>query len=61
MADKEIRHKVCKYTRYYSDGEGFYDGWWCENENCPDEECDYFTNDTYKCKYYVEGDNYDYC
>lgn len=52
------RHKTCKYFRYYSDGEGFYDGFECINESCSETECPYFSADTYKCKYYVEGEGY---
>ena len=51
-------HKTCKYFRYYSDGEGCYDGFECINKTCPETECPYFSANTYKCKYYMEGEDY---
>lgn len=65
MTDKEIiRHKICKFQKYFNDGEGFYDGWWCNNPECKCDSktqyCPHFPSETYNCEYYVEGVEYEY-
>lgn len=62
MADKEhiSEHKVCKYQYYWNDDEGC-DGWMCWNPELKDyRDCPHFPSETYNCKFYVEGDNYEY-
>lgn len=61
MTDKEYitEHKVCKHQFYWSDGEGF-DGWICYNPKIKSYiDCPYFPSETYNCKFYVEGENYE--
>lgn len=63
MTDKQIiKHKVCEYQVYLDDGEGFMDGFFCHNTRQTRViDCPYLPSETYKCKHYVEGDEYDYC
>lgn len=56
MTDKEVKYKTCKYFEYWQ--AEFFDGSWCNNPKCPKEDCPYFSEDTYECEYYVEGDHY---
>lgn len=61
MTDKQIiKHKVCKFQEYWSDDVGC-DGWLClNNKSTGSWDCTYFPSETYRCKHYVEGDEYDY-
>ena len=63
MTDKQIQeHKVCEFQIYLSDDEGFIDGYFCNGtKETGIIDCPYFPSETYKCKHYVEGEEYDYC